>query len=1393
MVANTIAIRHSYGHTKVAIELGGQDAKVIFFHHDAISKKIISSDMRMNGSCAGGTGAFIDQIAELLKMKAEDFEGLARNGTNVFDISGRCGVFAKTDVQPLLNQGILKEDIALSAFHALAKQTIGGLAQGMDINPPIIFEGGPFHFNPTLINVFVERLGLEKEEIIVPEKPEIIVAYGTALSIGVMFDDKINAYKGLESYSRLLVKENFRINSGSKVPQRYFANAQEKSEFFNRHKPEPEIQKNFVRGSKIDVYLGIDAGSTTTKFVLIDGDENVIYKDYINNEGEPVRVFQKALINLREKFKEYGVTLNIIAVGTTGYGELLFSKAFQADYHTVETVSHAEAAMKYEPDVSFVLDIGGQDMKAIKINDGIITSITLNEACSAGCGSFLETFAKTLQIAVDEIENYAFESTNLSELGSRCTIFMGSSIITEQKNGKSPQDILGGLCKSIIENIFTKVVRVSNIDSLGEKIVVQGGTFKNMAVLRAFEQYAGKEIIRAPFPGEMGAIGIAILTKKYAQTTGFSGNSSFIGLVNLDSFGYTNHPGTVCGFCSNNCNRNLIKFNNGNHYITGNKCEKGEIIGNLSDQSTKEKINAISNRIKEIPNMIQFREKLLFKNYSPELVSPKKGLTIGIPRALEFWNSLPFWKAFFTALGYKVVVSRKSDAQLFENGLQSIPSDTICFPAKIAHGHILDLIDRQVDMIFMPAMGKIPHKDQPKSYWACVIVQGYPYIIKECIEPEDKFGIKLYTPIFHWYDFKIRDAQLIDFTVSTFKLKKGIVKKAIIQGDIALEKFKNEMDLKGQSILNSLNKPADFAVLIAGRCYHNDSFINHNIAKYFTKHKIPVLTNDSIPGLMTADLKNVRPEPGINFHAEMYCSAIYAANHPNLELVQIVSFGCGHDAIISDEIERIMREISGNYPLILKLDESDVVGPLNLRVKSFIETVVAKRKHESKADQIKNVNQLTNPYSTKFTVRDKKERTVLVPHLSRSFNTLVSAVLQKEGFNVECVPIATDEAIVLGKKYVHNDICYPAQLNVGEILLALKSGRYDPETSSIGLFKSCDDCRLINYAALTRKALDEAGFENVPIATTASVDERGMHPGFKITMNFQITMLYGMTMVGALDDMAYGTRPYELNKGETEVIYNRYLNKISANIRISKKLARESLGEAVLAFNNIPVDRSIRKPRVLIIGELLLNYHSVSNMQLEEYLEKNGMEIVMPRFIQKLRRHNVKKLDEINKFHVKFSFLERLLISINKAMFNKVFAEIDKIEQGYRFYEHKIDIYKRFDNGVTPMIDKTMTCGEGWILPEEILACAEEGVKTFIVVGPFGCLPNHISGRGMFKAIKKRFADIQLLALDFDPDTSFGNIENRLQMLIIYANELEGLAQSPFKKPEVDDFRHFIS
>ena len=1382
VVANSIAVRTFYPKTRVAIELGGQDAKIAFFNYDKTTNRLVAGDMRMNGSCAGGTGAFIDEVASLLRIPVEDFESFAARGTQVYDISGRCGVFAKTDIQPLLNQGGLREDIALSTFHAIAKQTIGGLAQGLEIKPPVIFEGGPLTFNPTLIRVFAERLGLGESDIIRPQNPETLIAYGTALSINEMFQDFDKPFSPESVLTSLSMFREIVTGTAETISHVFFTTKQERETFEARHTMQTINHDITVlpvkKGETLRVYLGIDAGSTTSKFVLIDEHENLVDSFYGSNQGEPLRVVKQALLDLHKKYNDAGITLDIIAVGTTGYGELLFDKAFGADYHTVETVAHVAAAQKYVPGVTFILDIGGQDMKAINIANDIVTNITINEACSAGCGSFLENFAGTLHIPVNSIAEAAFNAKNPAQLGSRCTVFMNSTIITEQKNGKQAEDIMAGLCRSIIENVFTKVVRISNAARLGDKIVVQGGTFKNNAVLRALEQYLGRFVVRAPFPGEMGAIGIAILTKREITAKGYTsphnktGISRFIGLEALEQFSYTQEANLICPFCSNNCNRTLVRFSNGLTWVTGNRCERGELVGDPRDPVVKEEAHKITRIMNAVPDMIKIREELLFNDYPYAALLPAKGITIGLPRALDFWRTMPFWKTFWGALGFKTNVSRRSSKQLYEKGLQYVASDTVCFPAKLIHGHIQDLIESGVDRIFMPQLNRLPPENDEKfSTFTCPVLKSYPLVIKYSDDPQGRRNVLFDAPVFHWFSKKDRNFQLCRYMRDTFNIPDALCLAAINQGDKALTEFNHALINNGAHILQEVERNGGFAVVISGRYYQYDALINHNLSRHFTSIGIPVLTLDSLPNLYRTPLRKTRLDITNSSHARLLSGAIVAAEHKALEYVDIYSFGCGHDALYTDEIVRIMNEISGKSPLILKLDESDVTGPLRIRVRSFIETVMIRRKKETM-----KVKPLGDPYPVKFTKADR-ERILLVPNVSRAFCLVLSACLANQGFRAEPLPMGGREAIAMGKKYVHNDICFPAQMIIGEALAALKSGKYNPDTVAIGTGKIMCDCRLTNYMVLARKALDEAGYPQVPIVSTDPYDIKNIHPGFKLNLVTLASMMWGVIETDVLEYLRRKIRPYELEKGETDKVVEKAFVEITEGFSAGGIPGSfKAYKKAIKALGAISYDRSTPRDVVFIQGEYLLTFHPGSNLEIERYLEKNGLEVALPRmhdiYRQLFLMHTV---SEMKDFRVRHSLYDTLYATIGDKYTDMAIDIIDEAAKNHPLFEPAVHLQEAAKLS-DPIMHHSIMSGESFLITADILHHAAKGVRSFIILQPFGCLPNHICGRGVVKKIKELYPDIQILPLDYDPDVSFANIENRLQMLIMNARNFKQMS-----------------
>ena len=1374
VVANSIAVRKLYPATRTAIELGGQDAKMIFFAPNEEKHTTTVSDMRMNGSCAGGTGAFIDEIAHLLRIPVEQFNERAEAGTRVYDVSGRCGVYAKTDIQPLLNQGVPKEDLALSTFHAIAKQTIGGLAQGLDIESPVIFEGGPLTFNPRLIEVFAERLSLAPEDIEIPEHPEVIVALGAALAINSVFAVKSKPLDVTCAVAALNEYAASGLTASNQTPP-LFASEQELAAFKERHRlPSPE-PLDLEPGSTLRAYLGIDCGSTTTKFVLWSEEgDHLLDSFYASNEGEPLDVAQNAMLAMRDRYRERGITLEILGVGTTGYGEMLVKEAYNADFHVVETVAHAKAARSYLPDVSFILDIGGQDMKAIWVDNGVVTDIVVNEACSSGCGSFLENFATNLGIPTKQIASEAFSSKTPAMLGSRCTVFMNSSIVTEQRAGKTPADIMAGLCRSIIENVFTKVIRLSNLDRLGSKIMVQGGTFMNDAVLRAFEEHVGREVMRAPYPGLMGAVGAAMLTREHMEArrdaNGELPRSSFIGLDALESLTYTQESNLTCPFCANHCNRTRISFSNGTSFITGNRCSKGEIVGDPKDDAVRTQLKRANAKAGVVPNLFEDRKCLLFADYPYEQLCESRGITIGMPRVLALWDTAPFWTTFWKALGFDVKLSPMSSRRMYEDGLQAVTSDTVCFPAKLVHGHIRSLVRSKVDRIFMPIITVV--KSEGTSTTAesmCAVVKGYPMVVNNSDNPTQRWGVPFDCPLWHWYTDKDRDRQLTAWMGEQFGVDAELCRRAVAMADAAQNSFRAQLQERGVQVMEETEAVGKYAVVLASRPYQNDDLVNHDLPKIFTELGIPVLTADSIPGIHTEDLSHSLLDVVNNFHARMLSTALIAAKSEHLEYVQIVNFNCGHDAYLSDEIIRIMKETSNKAPLVLKLDESDISGPLHIRVRSFVDTVNTRHKLGEALD----VHPLEDPYHSKFTSDMRsggaQEKIVLVPNTSHAFSMLMTAAFRRQGLNAVSLPVGRDDAIRLGKHYVHNDICFPCQIVIGEALAAIECGGWDPDKVAIGMGKYIGDCRLTHYTALLRKALDDAGYPQVPIVTNDDVDFHNVHPGFKMSLPTAIRIAFGLPMIDVLEELLRKIRPYELVPGSANAAFDRGLELTMKGLEDGGIPGmKKGFKQAIELMREVEYDRSNPKPRVLIVGEYLLNFHPGSNHDIELYLEQNGMEVVEARMTDVIRKTYFYKDCQVKEYKLDKPFDYKLNFRVCNNAFNVAHATCDKIASAHPLYQPAArmqDIVQASD----PIVHHTFDAGEGVLIPAEILHHAKNGCRAFIILQPFGCLPNHVVGRGITKKLKELYPDAQILPLDYDPDVAHANIENRLQMLIMDA------------------------
>ena len=917
VVACKRAVEKYIPQTDVVIELGGEDAKIIYFDK--------SIEQRMNGTCAGGTGAFIDQMASLLHTDPTGLNELAKKYKMIYPIASRCGVFAKTDIQPLLNEGAAKEDIAASIFQAVVNQTISGLACGRPIRGHVAFLGGPLNYLSELRKRFIETLKLTDEKIIVPDEAHLLVAKGAALdsvNTNAITIEKLRSKIGVLKVS----------HDDTSVPLHpLFTTDLEYEEFKKRHEND-KVENKDLKTYKGNAYIGIDAGSTTTKLVLIDDDGHLLYSLYGSNEGNPL---QSVINFLKTLYNELPQDVTIRFSGSTGYGEKLVQTALNIDLNEIETIAHYTAAKKFMPEVTSIVDIGGQDMKYIKLKNGAIDNIMLNEACSSGCGSFIETFAKSLNLSIEEFVQSAIESRRPVDLGSRCTVFMNSRIKQAQKEGYSVGDISAGLSYSVIKNAIQKVMKVRDTATLGNHIVVQGGTFYNDAVLRAFELIVGKNVIRPNIAGLMGAYGVALLAKEQFETNNDKEYTSTILKNNeLDSLKIDSSH-VRCGLCENHCLLTINKFSNGKKYISGNRCERG--AGNINGD-------------KNLPNVMKYKFNRLF-NYIPLEEKDAPRGTIGIPRVLNMYEDYPFWFTFLTDLGFRVIISEKTTRKTYEKGMESMPSESVCFPAKLSHGHIISLIDQGIKTIFYPCM-PFSRKEfkQADNKYNCPIVISYSEVLKNNVEELKENNIKFLNP-FLPFDPKTLAETILD--LPEFK-EYNFTKKELIQAAKKAEKeyqnFKNDIRTKGREALEYMQKHNLKGIVLAGRPYHTDPEVNHGIDTLITGLGLCVLTEDSIADMATLKYR-LRVVNQWVYHARLYAAADFVGKQKDLELVQLNSFGCGVDAVTTDQVEEILESYGKMYTLI-KIDEVNNLGAVRIRIRSLLASM-KKREKEANSQNLK--------------------------------------------------------------------------------------------------------------------------------------------------------------------------------------------------------------------------------------------------------------------------------------------------------------------------------------------------------------------------------------------------------------------------------------------------------
>jgi len=1322
VVAATQAIEVIAPQTDVAIEIGGEDAKIIYFTGGI--------EQRMNGICAGGTGSFVDQMASLLQTDAAGLNELALRHKAIHPIAARCGVFAKSDIQPLINEGAAREDLAASIFQAVASQTISGLAQGKPIRGNVAFLGGPLHFLPALRERFVETLKLQPESVIVPENSHLFAAWGAALS----------AHGESNTFKQLLhnLENNKIITHEIARMEPLFASQKDLDVFLDRHRLATVKRRNFATYSG-KVYIGIDAGSTTTKLAVISEDGDLLHSFYSSNMGSPLNVIIAAL---KEVYKLMPQGVNIGGATATGYGEYLARAALNIDFGEIETVAHYKAAAFFEPNVNYILDIGGQDMKAMRIKNGVIDSVLLNEACSAGCGSFIETFAKSLNMAVPGFAEIALFAQNPIDLGSRCTVFMNSRVKQAQKEGAQVADISAGLSYAVIKNALQKVIKITDPKEMGEKIVVQGGTFYNNSVLRAFEKIAGCEALRPDIAGLMGAFGAALIARENAETIG---KSTLLSLAELEKLEVSSVM-RRCGICENNCMLTVNNFGGERTFISGNRCERP--LGKQAIAATEKG-----------EDLFQYKYNRYFAYKSLKKEDAPRGM-VGMVRALNTYENYPFWHTFFTKLGYSVVLSPKSSRTVYEAGLESMPSESVCYPAKLVHGHAMKLIEAGVDMIFYPsAVYEVQEYPEAADCFNCPIVVSYPEVIRTNVDEIRALGIDFRNPFLSFNDKKSMLGQLAkEFPTIT----KNELKVAFDAGWAEAESAKADIRKKGEEVLKRVEASGKFAVVLAGRPYHIDPEINHGIPKMIANFGVTVLTEDSV-----AHLANHHHHGQLNvrdqwvYHSRLYAAAAYVARNPLLELVQLNSFGCGLDAVTTDEVQEIL-ESAGKIYTCLKIDEVNNLGSARIRIRSLFAALAERQKkgilpHEP----------TKRPERILFTKEMKKRHTILAPQMSPIHFELLEAAFSASGYNMVIMPAIDRDAVDLGLRYVNNDTCYPAIIVVGQLLKALQSGEYDLNNTSVIMSQTGGGCRASNYMGFIRRALRKAGFEHIPcISISSGALEK--HPGFKVTLPTLLRLVKSLVYGDLLMRVLFATRPYETEEGSANALYDKWMSVCKQDVQKGNwNSFKRNIYDIVNDFDILDVS-DVKKPQVGVVGEILVKFHPTANNDIVTLLENEGCEAVVPDlldfFLYSFYGANFKAdhLGGSNMSKRIFNFLNNMLHFMRHHV-------VDALEDSKHFYPPKrID---ELANMAKPFLSLGNTSGEGWFLTAEMIELLEHGVDNVICTQPFACLPNHVTGKGMIKELKRHYPAANIVPIDYDPGASEVNQLNRIKLMLATANK----------------------
>ncbi len=1342
VVASCEVIATHFPETNAFVDIGGEDSKMIFFTEGK------SPDMRMNGSCAGGTGSFIDQMTTLLNVEMDEFNCLAENSTTIYPIASRCGVFSKTDVQNLLARNVSKEDIAASVFHAVSMQVITSLARGYVLKPKVFLCGGPFTFIPALRYAFAKSNQLTKDDIILSENSEVIPAWGAAIMANAQSETSL-----ISEYDAVFqkpVKRTFHFVPNTLKPLFKDEEEQEKWKKSKEKYKIPSIDISEIKNP--NCYIGIDSGSTTTKIIATDENGNVFFRHYAKNDGLSLRAVESGLQKLLKQTQEAGLEMKVLGSCVTGYGEDLIKKAFQLDVGMVETIAHYLGAYHFNKNVSFIFDIGGQDMKAVFIENGIIKRLEINEACSSGCGSFIETFAKSLNFEVADFSKIALQSKNPCDLGTRCTVFMNSKVKQAQREGASAADISVGLGYSVIKNCLNKVLKLKDTKELGEHIMVQGGTFRNLPVIRALEIELGREVMITDFPELMGAYGAALNAKRSFET----GKTIPVSLTHVaEPQPYTERK-TVCKGCENNCTVTQFKFANGNTFYSGNKCEK--IFSNSGEKQRKG------------TNQHAEKYSLLFDR--PAVENPL--LTLGIPRTLGTYENYPFWHTLFSVCGIKLQLSDKSTMKQYETGIGTVMADNICFPAKLVHGHILNLVDKKVDRIFMPFVvyENKEDKDTINSY-NCPIVSAYSDVIKSAMNPEENYGIPVDAPTFTFADKKLMKKACKEYIRQLLpKTDNRTINNAFEKALTAQLDYEKSLNLRSTKILSKAVSEERLVILLAGRPYHIDPLIQHKIADMITDFGADVISEDIVRELdmNTQEVQSVMQWAYTN---RIFKSALWVANDApaNVNYVQITSFGCGPDAFILDEVNDIMHR-AGKNATIVKVDDINNIGSTRLRIRSLIESLKFKNESEHYKKEI--------PVHTPPFMDEDRRRTIIGPWFGDFYSPFIPAAFKLLGYKYENLPPSDLETVQFGLKYSNNEICYPATLVVGDIIKALESGKYNRDEIAVGISQTGGQCRATNYVALIKKAMIAAGYGDIPVITiSTSNGNLNYQPGMKMKWRTMVKSLIAcIVYADMISQFYYSTAPREKTKGAAAMLKEKFLNLGIEAFQANDDeklylLAKQAADEFLKANNQTEISR------IGIVGEIYVKYNNFGHKNIVNWLITQGVEPVLPPLSKFFLNAFASK-----EARIKGNVAERSAPKFITDWIEKyVYKIIRKMEAGVAHYQYYIPVSNIHDDAeqASRIINLNSQFGEGWGIPAEFGELAHNGVNNVVSLQPFGCIANHVISKGIEKRTREIYPNLNLLFLDFDSGMSEANIFNRLHFMIKNAQ----ISVEEFEKEEV--------